>query len=126
VVKVHHAEEILQVLDCKRAWGGHGGIHLRREWNRPILGDVMSKKIDGGPAELALGYNQAMLAEPLEKIPVVGVLSFPARWGRQILDDRVVVRCCCVVALAVIAAWVPLTTTDLQALVGCEAYGLSE
>lgn len=51
--EVHHAEELLQGLDCEQASESRNCVHLQREWK--ILGDAMAKKIDGGPAELAPG-----------------------------------------------------------------------
>jgi len=79
VVKVHHAEG----LDCEWPWENRDGVHLRREWNRPILGNVMAKKIDG------CVYNQAVLAEPLEKILEVGkVLRYGGAGNQDIVQKH--------------------------------------
>jgi len=54
VVKVHHAQELLQGLHGVGTWKAGDGVHSGGKQNGPLWGDAVPQEINGRQAEVAL------------------------------------------------------------------------
>jgi hypothetical protein len=67
-VKVHHAQEGLQLLLVSRGWEILDGLHVAQDRRRPLGGDVVAQEINLLSGQLTLLHveNQAILLKALE------------------------------------------------------------